>query len=162
MNTPCQPFNGIDVLNDEGRFRSWDDYPEQFKAERLAYIKTHDFGEKVFVHGDLCLDNILLSPAGELYIIDFADAVLAPIIYEHALMAFAFEFDPALIQGYFGDYTLGRFADMCVDGLLIHDFGGDIIRDYLENISGIDNLRDLRKLLIQKINSIKGVLHNEC
>ena len=32
-------------------------------------------------HGDLTRDNILLDPSGTLYIVDFADAALAPAEY---------------------------------------------------------------------------------
>lgn len=151
INTPCEPFNGIDVINDNGRYRRWDQYSEQLKAERLAYIKSRDYGEKVFVHGDLCLDNILLTPRGEIYIIDFADAVLAPQIYEHALMPFSFELDSALIRGYFGEYDTEEFTEMCFNGLLIHDFGGDIVRDFLGQPGEFTNLGDIRQKLKQRI-----------
>jgi len=148
MNIPCACFNGIDVIHDHSRHWRWDDFPAQFKAERLAYIASHDFGQCVFVHGDLNLDNVLLTPKGELCIIDFADAVLAPALYEHALMAFSFEFDPALLQGYFGDYSTNEFIDMCINGLLIHDFGGDIAK---EHFGVVDSLDMLRKALEQKL-----------
>ena len=154
MNTPCEPFNDIDVIHDKGRYRRWENYPEHFKAERLAYIKAHDFGEKVFVHGDLCLDNILLSPQGALYIIDFADAVLAPVMYEHALIAFAFALDPALLGGFFGDYHTDDFVEMCFHGLLIHDFGGDIVREYFGEPSEIQSLDTLRNEMARKLNSL--------
>ena len=156
MNTPCEPFNGVDIINDKGRYRRWDRYPEQFKAERLAYIKSRDYGEKVFVHGDLCLDNILLTPQGELYIIDFADAVLAPKIYEHALMPYSFELDPALLRGYFEDYSTDEFADMCFNGLLIHDFGGDIVEDFIGGTSEFHNLEELRSRIKQKSEALKN------
>jgi len=154
MNTPCEPFNDIDVINDKGRYRRWDNYPEYFKAERLAYIKSHEFGENVFVHGDLCLDNMLLTPDGELYIIDFADAVFAPVIYEHALVAFSFELDPMLLRGYFEDYTNDTFTEMCFNGLLIHDFGGDIVRDYIGKPDEFKNLEYLGKKLKLKITGL--------
>jgi thiamine kinase-like enzyme len=150
MNKPCEPFNGIDIINDNGRYRRWDKYPEPLKTERLAYIKSRHYGEFVFVHGDLCLDNILLTPQGELYIIDFADAVLAPKIYEHALMPYSFEFDPALIRGYFADYDAGEFMEMCFDGLLIHDFGGSIVEDIAGEADKFQSLEDLREKLKQK------------
>ena len=152
MNTPCESFNGIDVINDKGRYRRWDDrYSDSFKSERLDYIKSHDFGEKVFVHGDLCLDNILLTPQRELFIIDFADAVLAPRIYEHALMPFSFELDPALIRGYFADYSAAGFIEMCFNGLLIHDFGGDIVMDFLKDAGSFEDLGDLRRGIRRKL-----------
>ena len=144
MNTPSAPFNDVDVTSGKGRYRRWEPYPERFKAERLAYIGARDWGKKVFVHGDLCPDNIIQAPDGRLYILDFADAVLAPICYEHALVAFAFGLDAPLLRGFFADYSPGDFLAMCFDGLLIHDFGGDIVREHIGEpklFSGLDDLR---------------------
>ena len=59
LNQPCDDFNGIDVIRDEGRYKRWDKFSDKFKAERLEYLFTHDFGEKVFVHGDLGSENLL-------------------------------------------------------------------------------------------------------
>ena len=133
MNTPCKPFNGIDVIYDKDRSLRWDKrYSEHFKSERLEYIQSHNYGEKVFVHGDLCGDNILLTSQGELSIIDFADAVLAPDVYEHALVAVElFDLDPALLQGYFGALSADELTEICFDGLLIHDFGGDVVEQHI-------------------------------
>jgi aminoglycoside phosphotransferase len=153
MNTPCKPFNGIDVINDKGRYRRWDKrYSDKFKAERLEYIKSRNFGEKVFCHGDLCGDNILLTPQGELCIIDFADAVLAPPVYEHALVAIElFELDPALLRGYFGGISAGELTKICFDGLLLHDFGGDIVAEHIGKPADFLNLKALRNRLERKI-----------
>ena len=152
MNTPCESFNGIDVIYDKGRHQRWDKYPERFKAERLAYIESHDYSDKVFVHGDLCGDNILLTPHGELYIIDFADAVLAPIDYEHALVAVGlFDLEPVLLRGYFGDYSADELTEICFDGLLIHDFGGDVVDQFIEKPAEFHNLEDLWEKVRVKI-----------
>lgn len=156
MNTPCKPFNGIDVINDEGRYRRWDDrYPEKFKSERLEYIKSRNYGEKVFCHGDLCGYNILLTPQGDIFIIDFADAALAPAVYEHALVAVElFKLDPALLRGYFGDISAGDLAEICFDGLLIHDFGGDIVAEHIGKPDEFQDLDALFMRLIQKTESV--------
>lgn len=146
MDIPCEPFNGIDVIQDKGRYRRWDTYSEIFRAERLAYLKSADFGEKVFVHGDLCGDNILVTDAGEIYIIDFADAVLAPAIYEQALVASElFQFDKDFLRGYFGEYDSRELTELCFQGLLIHDFGGDIVGQHVagpEEITGLNVLKE--------------------
>ena len=193
INTPCRSFNGIDAISDKMRYRRWDKYPECFKAERLAYITNHDFGGKVFVHGDLCMDNIILAWPGDhgngnpadaqtngmrkmayancssfmdgqglaqgwdLYIIDFADALLAPLCYEHALVAFSFELDPMLLRGYFPEYMHGgnlldSFTSMLYNGLLIHDFGGDIVRD---SVCGIDDIQCIYDLSDRLANLLK-------
>jgi len=157
LNTPCEAFNGIDAINNKDRWERWNRYPESFKAEREAYIKTHSFGEKVFVHGDLCGDNILISPEGEFYIIDFADSLLAPAVYEHALMVFVFKFDLALLLGYFGDYNAAKLVEICFNGLLIHDFGGDIAAERLGEPAEFKCLEDLRKMLREKIDTLKAM-----
>jgi tRNA A-37 threonylcarbamoyl transferase component Bud32 len=152
MNTPCGPFNGIDVINDKSRSRRWDKYPANFKRERIDYIRDHDFGEKVFVHGDLCGDNILFSPDGELFVIDFADAVLAPRIYEQSLVAVElFDFDAALLRGYFENCPADELTELCFNGLLIHDFGGDIVDSHIGKPCEIGSLSKLREMIKQKI-----------
>jgi thiamine kinase-like enzyme len=158
MNTPCRPFNNIDVIHDKSRCRRWDKYPEKFKKERIGYIKSHDFGEKVFVHGDLCGDNILLDPYGEIYIIDFADAVLAPKIYEQALVAVElFNLDTMFLRGYFDGYSTNELIELCFNGLLIHDFGGDIVNNHLGRFCEIDSLGKvwvkLKEMLVQRIKN---------
>lgn len=152
MNTPCESFNDIDVINDKGRYRRWDKYPYAFRQERLNHIKTHDYGEKVFAHGDLCSDNILVANDGELFIIDFADAVTAPIIYEQAHVASElFRFDKAFLTGYFCEYDADWLTDLCFNGLLIHDFGGDIIEQHIAKPNEITSLKIMRERLYNLI-----------
>lgn len=150
FNKPCKPFNKVDVLYDLNRQKRWEKYPESFKRERLNYINSHNFGEKVFVHGDLNGDNILLTHDKKLYIIDFADAVLAPISYEHALIVCElFQFDKAYLKGYFGNYEIDELVEICFNGILIHDFGGDIVRERIGEINEFTNLEVLRKKLYE-------------
>ena len=151
MNTPCGPFNGIDAIHDRSRWKRWGKFPERFQQERADWIAAHDFGEFVFCHGDLCGDNIIISPQGEIYIIDFADALLAPLSYEHALIAAAFGYDPALMRGYFGDEPPGELAERCFEGTLIHDFGGDIAAERIAKPEEIDCLEALRQRMHQKM-----------
>lgn len=154
MNTPCAPFSAIDVINDKDRWRRWDKCPKRFRAERLEFIKSYDYGEKVFVHGDLNGDNILLSPQDGLFIIDFGDAVLAPLVYEQALIAVElFDLDPALLCGYFGDFTVDELADLCFNGLLIHDFGGDVVAQHIGKPGEFECLAQLKARFRQKLNT---------
>lgn len=148
MNTPCVPFNEVDVIHDRDRQKRWEKYPENFKKERLDYIEFHDFGENVFVHGDLNRDNLLMADDHTIHIIDFADAVRAPLAYEQALVVCElFQFDKAYIQGYFGHASLEEIAEICFNGLLIHDFGGDVIEQNICPIRELDSLNTLRKRL---------------
>lgn len=152
LNTPCPPFNDIDVIHDQIRQKRWEKYPERFKKERLDYIQSHHFGDTVFVHGDLNGDNILITPNLDLHIIDFADAVLAPPIYEEALVALElFRFDQAYMQGYFGQYNKDEITDICFNGILIHDFGGDIIQNFIGQVSELESLEKLRNQILKQL-----------
>jgi len=151
MNTPCAPFNGIDALHDRSRWERWEKFPERLREERAAWIGSHSFGAFVFCHGDLCGDNMLISPSDEIYIIDFADALLAPIDYEHALLAAEFGYDPALMRGYFGDEPADSLAARCFAGTLIHDFGGDIAADRIAKPEEAGCLEALRQRVHEKI-----------
>ena len=152
MNIPCAPFNKADPIKDKSNNWSWEEYPQRFKSERLEYIHTFNYGEKVFIHGDLCSDNILLTPHGELYIIDFADALLAPIICEHALVAIElFELDPALLKGYFGEYTADEMIEICFSGILIQGYGGEILPWNIGKPAEFKRLDDLKERLREKL-----------
>ena len=152
MNTECTAFNKADPVNDESNSWSWEEYPERFRKERLKYIHSYNYGQKVFVHGDLCSDNILLTPQGELFLIDFADAILAPVIYEHALIAIElFELDPALMRGYFGEYNADEMTEICFNGILIQGYGGEILPWNIGKPAEFQCLDDLRKRLDSKL-----------
>ncbi len=144
MNVPCKRFNQIDVIRDSNRNGCWDPFPDPFKQERMTYVRDYDWGESVFVHGDINGDNLILGKDGKLYIIDFADALLAPKVYEEALIAAElFDFDRTLLRGYFGDYRREKLARLCLDGLLLHPFGGDIVKQHVGNISELQGVEEL-------------------
>jgi len=145
MNLPCAPFNEADPINDESNDWSWEKYPERFKTERHEYIRSYAYGEKVLVHGDLCSDNILITPKGDLYLIDFADAVLAPIEYEHALVAIGlFDLDTAFLRGYFSGYTVDEMLEVCFSGILIQGYGGEDLPWHVGKPHEFQCLEDLR------------------
>lgn len=154
MNTPCVPFNEVDVVHDRDRQKRWEKYPENFKKERLDYIESYDFGENVFVHGDLNGDNLLLADDHTIHIIDFADAVRAPLVYEQALVVCElFQFDKTYMQGYFGHASIEEITEICFNGLLIHDFGGDVIEQNICPVRELDSLNTLRKRLDRLIKN---------
>jgi len=151
MNVPCEPFNDADVVHDKENHWSWKPYPQSFRKERLEHIKSYDYNENVFVHGDLCGDNILVTSDNDLYIIDFADALCAPVIYEHSLVAAElFDFDKALIHGFFSNDDCTEecsesLVDTCFNGILIHGYGGDIIKYHLGKPGEFMHLEQLRE-----------------
>lgn len=153
LNTPCADFNGIDVIRDRTRRKCWAPFPKRFQRERDAWAAAHDFGERVFVHGDLGEDNLLVTGDG-LCILDFADAVLAPRSYEQALVAAElFAFDGDFLRGYFADLSAAEIAEICFEGLAIHDFGGDIVCGRLGTPERFAGLSDLRERLDEAVRN---------
>ena len=146
MNQPFPQFPSSDVIWDRARWKRWQSYPASFQQEREAYLSRLSSGPRVFVHGDLNGDNVFLGKAGGLSLLDFADAVLAPEEYEHELVACElFGFDSACLEGYFGAVPYKELAQLCLDGLLIHDFGGDVLAQRLcpaQELTGLDLLYD--------------------
>ncbi len=154
LNRPCPELakvRGTDFLRDPTRHRRWSVYPSGFRRERMDYLFSRDFGERVLVHGDICGDNVLVC-GQELYLIDFADSVLAPEIYEQALIASElFNFDPILLHGYFGDMPRAKLAQLCLDGLLMHDFGADIVTGNIAPPESFDSLKTLLGAITDKL-----------
>jgi serine/threonine protein kinase len=158
LNMPCEPFHSIDVLAQAIQNDRWADFPISFKQERLTYLKQCSFDEdkKVYCHGDLNPDNIFVDDNLNLHIIDFADAMLAPAAYEQSLIAcelFCFE-EPYMI-GYFGDYKAESILDLCMEGLMIHDYGSDILRCNIGPVEEITSLTVTRKRLNNLIGETK-------
>ena len=156
FNTPSEDFKkirGFDILRDPSRHRRWSIYPQSFREERMRHVFSKDYGERVMVHGDLNGGNILLDDKG-MYIIDFADCVLAPVIYEHAMIAVElFSFDTYLLKGFFGDISREELTDICVEGLLIHDFGADLVVSNIAKAEKIESIKTLRELIWNKLEA---------
>jgi len=79
---------------------------------------------------------------------------LLPKIYEYARLAleYGLDYDPKLLRGYFEDYTTDEFIDMCFNGLLLLDYGPEVIEKLIGKPNEFQTLDDLRKTLKQKIN----------
>ena len=121
----------------------------------MAYLDSLqiDESQKVYCHGDLNSDNIFIGHNLELSIIDFADAISAPLEYEQALIACElFGFENPYMLGYFGDYATDEMIELCMEGLLIHDFGSDILQNRIGPVKDIHSFDVLRARLHNSIN----------
>lgn len=154
MNIPCRPFNKIQVISDPDRSKRWKPYSKAFQKSREAYLKDRNFGDFVFTHGDLCADNILVDENGGLVVIDFADAVLAPRCYEPSLLAFEYRAYPAFLRGYWQGEDLKLMAEQVFDGILIHDFGGDIVKSVYPDAPGYHEVEELSKRILQLLKPL--------
>ena len=152
MNTPCEPFNRIQVITDPDRSKRWKPYTKAFRDDRAAYLENRDFGQFVFTHGDLCADNILVKKnqgRDELVVIDFADSVLAPKCYEPSLLAFEYQAYPSFLQGYWEGEDLESVVSQVFNGILIHDFGGDIVKLAFPEATEFRQVKDLYERIVQ-------------
>ncbi|MDR0898584.1 MAG: aminoglycoside phosphotransferase family protein [Oscillospiraceae bacterium] len=155
MNTPCEAFNNRDVLGEappEVQAR-WGKFTPQFNAERKQHLSKLKAAHlpRVYIHGDLNPDNILLS-GNALHLIDFADAALAPVCCEYAVVAGElFGFEAPFLRGFFGEASRQEIIDICFDGLLLCDFGANIIRDHFDNAESMATLKEFRKRLEDRI-----------
>jgi fructosamine-3-kinase len=145
-------LRSIDIIDTAVHNKRWDIFPAPFNNERLEYLKqmktSEMFNGNVFVHGDLNADNIILSGDGEIYLIDFADSLSAPIIYEKVvIIAELFQFDKSFLRGYLGNYDVDCMVKLCLDGLMIHDFGAGIINARVSAAAEIDSLDTLKRKL---------------
>lgn len=145
LNTPCAPWGKpVDIKKRALEEERWALFPESFNRERRAFVQALSLKGPVYVHGDLNENNLLVQKDGALCVIDFADGAIAPAYYEHAAIACGlFSFERAFLTGYFGDYLPGELAKLCLNGLLLHDFGGDILQARLGGTDKPESLAGL-------------------
>ena len=150
FHQPVEHFEQLDFITQALENRNWDAFPEPFRRELRAHLTARRGAPEklVYVHGDTKGGNILLDASGEIYLIDFADTLLAPVEYEWSLvMVGLFRFDADYMLGFFGDMGVEELIDICMRGLPIHDFGADNIRALLGDVSCITGFDALRAAL---------------
>lgn len=151
MDVPCESFNRH-ALFDKAAESRWRLFSPEFQRERKAYLEAHEKKPQVYVHGDLNPDNIIITADKEIHIIDFADALLAPIELELAgIICDGFKFDACYLEGFIGKYDRQKLAERLVYGLLLHDYGANIIRDNIGSFEEIRSLRELRARISERI-----------
>jgi serine/threonine protein kinase len=129
--------------------------PDDIFIQRKGLLDRYDMSDKVYVHGDITGDNVMVTQNGEVYILDFADGRAAPSEYEYAPILFdLFDFDKTMIREFIGSNDAAVFAEKCFYGLLMHEFGGGFIRNVCKRILGIeidetDDLMIIKEALVR-------------
>lgn len=107
------------------------------------------------VHGDLTGENVLFSRQDGWVIIDWADSRMAPASYELPPLLFElFGADPLLVSAYFGQIPEDQALEQLLDGLSIHPFCGNILKDWMKR-TGIPYAQ------IDSIKMLTGVLRRQ-
>ncbi len=152
MNTPCERFNSYDFIADSLENDEWDSFPESFRRERAAYIQNHRHGEAVCVHGDIHVDNAIYGEDGRVWLLDFADSVIAPVEYEYAaLIPGLFRMQKPYLDGFFGEWDLEKLTEKLTYGLCLHKFGALILADRLCKHLTVDSINTVRRAIAAAI-----------
>ena len=151
LDRPCAPFDDRPLRRPSAESR-WLLFPENFRREREAFLERWQ-PEYVFVHGDLNADNLLVTPEGELYLLDFADCRRAPFETElAALVCDGFALPPQWNRGFLESDDPAQTAAALVRGLLLHDYGAWIIRDRVAKPENVHTLQELEIHLLRALN----------
>lgn len=140
-----------------GNYR-WEITQPSLREERINYIKKLKMGDFVFSHGDLTGENILIDQNKKIYIIDFGDSMFAPKFYDFPPIIFDLFYSDPFMTSIFLEFDNNYSMDIIFNGLLIHDFGMDIIKEYIlkpENIdiSCIKTLEEIHFVIKRRFNN---------
>jgi len=148
----CEDINEIDVIKRTLVSDKWIDAPKDIKEMQSLFLNQIKDEKKVFVHGDLTEDNIIITTDFDIYILDFADAIYAPKIYEYMpLIADAFSFDIDFIRGFFGDMNINELVTLCLHGMLIHEYGYQAIKQIFTDVKDVKTLKEQIYLAINNV-----------
>lgn len=81
--------------------------------------------------------------------------ISAPQLVASGIVEELFSFEKPYMDGYFGEYDAGKLAEKCFNGLLLHDFGYNIIRCNMGCIDEITSLAVLKERLYTAIKNNK-------
>ncbi len=160
MNRPSDAIPALDILSEVKKSERLSVLPESLCQDIIQTAESLDFSESVLVHGDITDDNTLVAAGNRLKLIDFADCHLAPWYYELPPIVFSFfGCRRDFIDCFRSEMSMEEFTDYFLKGLVIHDFGPDIIKEFCEkfgyNVQEINSLKDFERIFMNAYK--KGV-----
>lgn len=125
----------------------WNIFDNQVVVQIKALIDNYGINHKVYVHGDITGDNVMIDEKGKIYIIDFADGTIAPKEYEYPPIIFdLLDFDKIMINEFIGKQNVVEFTEKCFYGILMHEYGAYFMKVICERIMCIE------------VNALKDIL----
>ncbi|HSL93387.1 MAG TPA: aminoglycoside phosphotransferase family protein, partial [Bacillota bacterium] len=147
--TPCEDFNGVDAIARTLTSKRWTDASAALRAEQQTQLNDLRLQPKVYVHGDLTEDNLIVDAGGAITAVDFADSLCAPAVYEDmTIICDAFSFDRDFLLGYYGNKNAAELTDVCLKAILCHEYGYNVVRSVLGVPS---DGADLRRRIMEKL-----------
>lgn len=141
--TPCENFNGVDAIGRTLRSKRWEEASDEIKNAQKRFLEGLKKESFVFVHGDLTEDNLMVDQSGKLTVIDFADSLIAPGIYEDmTLICDAFHFDRDFLEGYYGNISTEELTEKCMGAILCHEYGYHVVKSMFGPVADLRELRD--------------------
>ena len=124
LNLPCENFTSINLMEFAVNNKEWknEGFPESFLAELSAFLNDFQIGQKVYCHGDIHEGNLLVDDNMNVFLVDFADAMYAPVEYELVyIVSSLFGFEKPYMEGYFGgNYVVDDILELCMTWLPVH------------------------------------------
>lgn len=168
-----------DVYRQSLKNERWKGLPSELLKEifqRVRQIQLENkplSGASVLVHGDMTGDNFLMEPDGVLRLIDFADSHFAPPCYElPPIVLDLLDCDAESVALLLSELKARQkhtglppslwiatepdaFLKQLTNGIVLHDFGGNIIKDFakknhipLAELTRLEKLSDILKKLL--------------
>jgi len=151
MNTsPNKDFKIIDLKEKALKNNRWNILKPHVVNQIKSLIKEYKEDEKVYVHGDITSDNVIIDENGKLYIIDFADGMIASKEYELPPILFdLFNFDKEMIKEFIGDNNLNDFIEKTFYSIFIHEFGVYFVKFISEKLlKRAEDLNDISEIKV--------------
>lgn len=156
LNQPCEGLlPHIDLRERALHNPRLEQLPEDLREDLRKRTRALAWDEDVVVHGDLTGENVLVLADGTAAIIDTADAAMGPAYYELPPLVFElFRCDGDLVKGFLGEEQMDAFITSVLDGITLHDFGADIIREWSKRggipLASLHSMEEIGYRLAQK------------
>jgi len=139
----------IDVIGRAVNNSRLHNLPPRLAEDMRARASSVCIEGAVLVHGDITGENVLICPDGEAVLIDFADSLFAPPLYELAPLAFdLFKLDRDCMDVLIGDQPMDTWLESLMSSIAVHDFGANIVLDYAKrNDLPIESIQSLNALM---------------